>query len=353
MATKYKAADGYWYIKYKSIDGKWRSKFCGKNATASDAETIRKQCDAQELNRRHSGAVRIVDADIYESLQYYRDNEIPKSRTGRPKSSKGIVNYQAIATQFIEWLKIHRCKTISDVSPGIVHGYIDYLIHDKKRSASNVSKVRQVLNNFFDWAISKNYTTINPAKDLPNPKRKKSIPRYFTSEELRRIFDEAKEPYSTIFKFLYLTGLRIGELGNLEWSDYIESQRHIIIRVKEGNKTKREEIVPLNDAAVHILEQQKETVQGQYVFYNSDGLKLRNNNIYNHLKIITGKNRLNIPDVSPHTFRHTCASHLAIAGVSLYIIKDILRHASIKETEIYAHLSKEAVATAIQKLSLH
>jgi integrase len=76
--------------------------------------------------------------------------------------------------------------------------------------------------------------------ELPLPKLETKKPRYFSEEELSNIFAEAIEPYRTIFKFLYLTGLRIGELENLEWLDFNERQRYITIRVTDKNKTKRE-----------------------------------------------------------------------------------------------------------------
>jgi site-specific recombinase XerD len=349
MATKFKAADGFWYIKYKGLDGKWKSKFCGKAANATDAETIRKLYDSEELNRRHSATVRIVDTDIYEALKNYKENEIPKSRTGRPKSFKGIQRYEAIIDNTEKWFQKKGVQAYSDVTEDIIKSFFDDMVYNLKRSASTISKHRQILINFFDWSISKNYCTINPASVINNPKKEKKIPRFFTHDELNKIFSAAKEPYKNVFKFLYLTGLRIGELGNLEWSDYIEGQNHIVLRVMEGNKTKREEIVPLNKAATAIIEEQKKQVKGKYVFENAHGNKLDNANIYRALEVILKNEK--ITNASPHTFRHTCASHLVIQGVSLYIVKEILRHASIKETEIYAHLSKEAVSQAIEKLT--
>jgi integrase len=279
----------------------------------------------------------------------YRDTVVPQSNTGRPKGQKSIQRYKAIINNFIEWFERSNAKAFSDIKPDIIAEFFNYMVDGLKRSASTISKHRQMLINFFDWAIAKGYTTGNPATAIKNPKREKKIPRYFTEEELRKIFAAAKPPYKNLFRFLYLTGLRIGEAGNLEWGDYDRGQKHIVLRVMEGNKTKREEIVPLHVSAIAILEEHKDVSPGRYIFTNSAGGKLKNSKIYSQLLSVTKKT--GILNASPHTFRHTCASHLAIAGVSLYIIKDILRHASIKETEIYAHLSKDAVASAIERLS--
>jgi len=117
------------------------------------------------------------------------------------------------------------------------------------------------------------------------------------------------------------------------------------------NKTKREETVPLNKDAMKILRQRKGAQeQSTYIFVNAEGNKPDNDNIYRNLKRILKS--LNIFNASPHTFRHTCASHMVIKGVSIYVVKEILRHMSVKETEVYAHLSNQAVKNAVDVLSV-
>ncbi len=86
----------------------------------------------------------------------------------------------------------------------------------------------------------------------------------------------------------------------------------------------------------------------RFIFTNKIGAKLDDANIYRNLKIILDNEK--IINASPHTFRHSCASHLVIKGVSIYVVKDILRHASVEETEIYAHLTQDATRAAIELL---
>ena len=116
-----------------------------------------------------------------------------------------------------------------------------------------------------------------------------------------------------------------------------------------GNKTKRIETIPINEDAHAILEQRKAAGDSnRFIFLNAAGNRLDNENMYRNLKRILKK--LDIADASVHTFRHTFASHLVIQGVSIYIVRDLLRHASVKETEIYAHLSKESTRNAVSRL---
>lgn len=354
MATRfYKKSEQTWYVKYKDPSGKWKNVSCGKNATASDAEVIRKKYDSEELNRRHDTCVRILDTGIIEQLEHYKENEIPKKLSGELKGKKSSQRYQAIIDKFVSYLDEKQKSKYSDIKSIDIDQFFDTL-HALKMSTSSLSKYREVLIRFFDWSIKKYFCTSNPAENINTFSRKKSIPRYFSNDELTKIFNAAKGQYKNVFKFLYLTGLRAGELCNLKWSDYVESESFIVIRVMEGNKTKREGKVPLNDDAVSILKEQCDNKKSPdsmvYIFTNEHGFQLDDSNIYRHLQVVAKNEK--IPDAKVHTFRHTCASHLVIKGVSLYIVKEILRHASIRETEIYAHLSTEAVGTAIKMLAV-
>lgn len=349
MATTFKR-DGIWYIKYKDHAGAWKNKSCGPNATAAEAELIRKKHDAEEFNRRHDIDIRPVSVDFFEHLDYYREHEIPRSTTGRPKSRKTIIRYQAIPDRFKTWCGTKGYTRYQDLTGDRMRDFFDLLM-GQNMSASTISKYREVLTNFFKWSVGKHLCRSVPMDQVKNPKRTKTPPRFFSVAELKAIFEEARPPYLNIFRFLFLTGMRIGELGNSEWSHYIEHLQMLRIPVMEGNKTKREEMIPLNKNAIAILEAQKIiTGHQKYIFLNNKGVKLDNENIRRAL--IWVMKAKEITDASPHTFRHSCASHLVIKGVSLYIVRDILRHASIRETEIYAHLSREATRSAIDKLTL-
>lgn len=348
MATTFKRG-GIWYIKYKDHTGTWRNKSCGPDISAAEAEILRKKHDAEEYNRRHDTTIRPVSVNFFDHLDNYRNNEIPRSTTGRPKGRKTITRYQAIPDRFKAWCGTMGYTTYSDLTNERMREFFDVLIGNKM-SASTISKYRQELINFFKWSVEKSFCRSVPMDLIKNPKREKKPPRFFSESELKDIFSEARPPYLNIFKFLYLTGMRIGEIGNAEWSHYIEHLKMLRIPVMEGNKTKREEMIPLNAGAIAILEEQKAITGNQkYIFLNNRGCKLDNENIRRAL--IWVMKAKNIISASPHTFRHTTASHLVIKGVSLYIVRDILRHASIRETELYSHLSREATRSAIDKLS--
>jgi integrase/recombinase XerC len=350
MASIFRDKTGIWHIKYKDPFGKWKKKSCGPDATFAEAELLRNKHISEEFNRRHEIQIRPVSNDLSERLDFYREHEIPRSTTGRPKSKKSIIRYQAIPDRFKTWCGSKGYRTYSDITPGRCRDFFDVL-QDNKFKASTISKYRQILIAFFKWSAAQHLCQSVPMDLIKNPKRENKLPRFFSLDELGKIFGEARPPYLNIFKFLYLTGMRIGEIGNAEWGHFLEPVALLKIPVMEGNKTKREETIPLNSSALKILaEQRSATGHQRYMFLNLNGRKLDNENIRRALGWVLKKH--NIANASPHTFRHTTASHLAIDGVSLYIIRDILRHASIRETECYAHLSKEATRAAIDRLSV-
>lgn len=351
MATRYQDKKGYWYVQYKDVSGKWKSKYCGKNATASDAETIRKSYDAIELNTKHNLPLRIVNLPLKDALEQYIKTEIPKdSIYNVPRSRKTIIRNTAILKNLLEYTQSKNLKQISQIDATIALSFFEYLkAPPSPRKPATIRKYRQVLSQTWKVFQKLNYCKDNPWLSVPNPKRTKGVPRFFSENELETIFTNANEPYKSIFRFLYYTGIRTGELCNLRWSDYVESGNYIIIKVQEGNKTKRVGTVPLNPNAVDILRLQKQNACSEFIFINGHGRQLDNGNIYNHF--IKIKIAHNIPDCRPHTFRHTFASHLAMKGASLQTLQKLLRHSKIEETMVYAHLTEKYVANAVTLLS--
>jgi integrase/recombinase XerC len=352
-----------WYIKYKDHSNNWRMRSC-MTTKKSEAEIIRKKYDAEEFNRIHKAPVRIADYSTIEAFEKFRDFELIKSCTGKDKQPTSIRREKRALDNFIDFLKLTHITKLTDLNKMIVEKFFT------ERSANRISprtrrEERRVIRKFFVWAIQNHLVVENPTDTIPTPQSEPKKPRYFREKELEKIFNASKPPYTDIFKFLYLTGLRIGELSNLEWSDFLEDTDELTIRVIEarrrkdnkgirieGNKTKREECIPLNADAIEIIKRRKKENQGknQYVFVNGHGTKLDNDNIYRNLERVL--DACNIKDGSPHVFRHTFASHLVIKGVSLYVVRDLLRHKSIIETEIYAHLSNETKKNAACLLKL-
>jgi len=347
-----------WYIRYKDEKNVWQYKSCGKSATRVDADYLANEYSARELNRHHRAPVRMIKTDLEKALIDFRDDQIPRSSMGIDKQQSSIRRESASVNNIIEFVKSQGLTIFRSFDKDMAQKFMDHR-KDVGMSVKTRREERRLLRKFFKWAKKQMFCIEDPTEDIIAPKLQKRNPRYFSEEELIAIFNLARGPYRSIFKFLYLTGLRTGELCNLEWRDYNRRTRTLTIRVvtadkknrTPGNKCKREETIPINDSADEILQERRTTNESaQFVFLNHGRNRLDDDNIYKNLMPILRK--LEILDASPHTFRHTFASHLVIAGVSIYIVKDLLRHASVLETEVYAHLAKDSTRSAVDKLDM-
>jgi site-specific recombinase XerD len=347
MASLFKRGK-VWYVKFKDSAGQWQNKTCGRKITRAEAEQIERRYSTIELNHLHNAPIRMVILELNYALAEFRDKELLRGQKG-DKAASSINREQTTTNNFILYCALKKFSRFSDLTDEEIQGYLDWRRVEKKIMPKTRQEDHRILVKFFEYAKKKNYCADNPAKRVSAPRIEQKKPRYYSEGELSKIFLSAKEPYNSIYRFLYHTGLRSGELCNLEWRDWNEEQKFITIRVMEGNKTKHEEIVYLNPSAMDILKERRATAESFiYVFVNGSRNKLDTDNIYRNLMVLLGT--LEIKDACVHTFRHTTASHLAIKGVSLYVIKEILRHKSIVETEIYAHLSKESLKNAMDYL---
>lgn len=343
----------YWWVKY-SINGKEfrESTRCEKKF---DAEQILKaKYIPQEINSFNKINLFIVKKELKKCLVEYRDQVLIHSDDGIKRKSSGTINRQQTnINNFISYVDLQKITKFDNITEDVIRDYIqNHLIKFKKKKENTVYKDVQILKTFFQWAKKKYYCSEDPTENIRNPKPPPTVPRFFSHEEVKKIFNNAKEPYLSMFKLLYLTGLRIQELLNVEWTDVISERKLIIIRVKDGNKPKRETFVHLNESALSVIKEMEKTKGvNKYLFTNQIGNQHKQGKVSSYAVRLYTKLGIS-PEDPNHSWRHTCASHLVIAGVSLYIVKEILRHKSIKETEIYAHLSRESVQKALELLVL-
>jgi integrase/recombinase XerD len=347
---------GVWYVRFKDIDGQWKQESCGRGLDKKQAEVVALEKRKLEINMRHKAPVCIIKTTMIDQINAFRNSEITRPVDGRMRRRNTIKRYQAILDGFLQYCEDHQFVKYSDFGIYEAEKFFEYLVVEKKYSASCISKYRLTLINFFDWSLRQHFIKESPMTTIKNPKKVKRIPFYYSHDQLTQIFANATGVYQNIFRFLYLTGLRIGELGNAQWEHFDSVTNSLIIPLMEGNKTPREESIPIENDALEIIREQKRNLlkvstpdSRKYIFINEKGGKVDNGNMERNFYI--ARNRSGIAKGSPHTLRHTFASHLAIAGYPLQFIQRLLRHASIRETEIYAHLCDAAPREAIKSLS--
>ena len=261
---------------------------------------------------------------------------------------KSTERYREIVSHFNNFCKTRKIVNFSDVNNSELESYKQQRY--EKVKPITVNHELTILHTFFEYAKKFGYTRKNPVEGITRYKVNKKIVRFFSEEEIKLILENCTERLYPIFLTLANTGMRKGELLNLEWPDIDFEARKIRIRIKDfwTPKTGEERDVPLNNQLCNFLKKLYENKkEGRWVFSTTGGQQPR------HLRedLIRLCKRLNIEKANLHTFRHTFASHLVMKGVDLPTVQKLLGHRDISTTMIYAHLAPNHLAGAVKKLS--
>lgn len=215
-------------------------------------------------------------------------------------------------------------------------------------SSKSISHNLSSLKSFYNYFLRQEEIVYNPTDGVERPKIEKNLPTSLTEDEILKLLDiEVKNEFDSrkkaIFELLYSTGIRISELTNMELSN-IDFDDCLIRIMGKGSK---ERIIPLGDYAVSYLEDYINNYRSRlniknssYVFLNNRGGRLSRQFIFKIIKLECIKKGIK-KNVSPHTLRHTFATHLLKNGADLRIIQELLGHENISTTQIYTHLTNE------------
>lgn len=226
---------------------------------------------------------------------------------------------------------------------------IENFISKLNLESSSISNYLSAYKTFYNYYIKIGKININPIDKVDSPKLSKHLPTYLTVEEVDKLLDiDIKDAFSarnkSLLELLYATGLRISELINLEFKN-IDLNECIIRIMGKGSK---ERIVPINDLAIKYLKiyvkdyryKLVKKEQNNFVYINNHGKKMTRQGVFKMIKKRTQETGIK-KDVSPHTLRHSIATHMLENGADLRIIQEFLGHESIGTTQIYTHLTNQ------------
>ncbi len=232
-----------------------------------------------------------------------------------------------------------------------------YLAVLKEKNLGNRSVGRHLssLRSFFRFLTRENHLKINPILMLSSPKLDKHLPSFMTEAEVAKLIESAfakndKDERGlrdrAILETFYSSGLRISELVALSLSD-IDFISGII---KVMGKGKKERMVPIGDIALMAIRKylDKRKKQGEAIFLNKNGKRITTRGVWDIVKKYLKSAGIN-QGVSPHTFRHSFATHLLNRGADLRTVQELLGHASLSTTQIYTHLTTEKLKSVYDK----
>ena len=248
--------------------------------------------------------------------------------------------------------------SIENINVSIIESFIKYLF---KSESSTYSQARIVsgLKSFFNYLLLEEKIDINPMELIDSPKLVRKLPETLSIQEIEIIINavdlDSKEGMrnKAILETLYSCGLRVSELVNLK----VQNLFLDIGFIKVLGKGMKERLVPIGTKAaecisIYMKEYRtnlniSEGFEG-YLFVNRRGKNLTRNMIFIIVKDLVKKAGLN-KNISPHTFRHSFATHLIEGGADLRAVQEMLGHESITTTEIYTHLNKNYLKEVVNK----
>ncbi len=234
-------------------------------------------------------------------------------------------------------------------------------IYELGLEASSQSRIISGIKSFFNYLLLEDIIKSNPSEFLETPKLPRKLPEVLSIEEINLLLDTINmstpegERNKAMLETLYGCGLRVSELVSLKISELLFNEGFIRV-IGKGNKQR---LVPIGSVAIKQVEQYIKKVRyttkpkpgfEDFVFLNRRGKQLTRVMVFTIIKQLAQKAGIN-KTISPHTFRHSFATHLINGGADLRAIQEMLGHESITTTEIYTHLDNEFLREAI--ISFH
>jgi len=233
------------------------------------------------------------------------------------------------------------------------------ILKGKNLGNRTVNRRLSALRSFFKFLTREGYIKANPILILSSPKLEKHLPSFMTEDEVVKLIEAAFQKDEkdemglrdrAILETFYSTGLRISELVGLSTDDV----DFISGIVKVMGKGKKERIVPIGEVAIQAIRKylEKRRKQNNAIFLNKNGKRITTRGVrdivekYIHMAGIK-------QGVSPHTFRHSFATHLLNRGADLRTVQELLGHANLSTTQIYTHLTTERLKSVYDKAHPH
>ncbi|WP_423788909.1 site-specific tyrosine recombinase XerD [Lactobacillus apis] len=231
---------------------------------------------------------------------------------------------------------------------------------DLNKATSSISRMISSLRKFYQWLVRQNIQKINPMLEIDSPKKEHRLPVALSVDEVTKLLDQPDVTKKlgirdrALLETLYATGIRVSELINLKFSDLHEELKLL----KVLGKGSKERLIPISDVAISWIKSYQEKVRdplllksGKYtdtIFLNNRGGALTRQAVWQIIKRYCQMAGIS-KNVTPHTLRHTFATHLLENGADLRVVQEILGHSDISTTQIYTNLSQQHILQVYAK----
>ena len=271
--------------------------------------------------------------------EYLEFLEVEKGLSGNT-----VEAYRNDLTSFLDFCSQRGANEIDEIDRSDINAYI-LKLRDEKYSPSSVVRKIASMRGFFKWFCANDYGKKNPTQTLERPKLPKRLPKVMTVDELNTILNtDLNKEEKLIVELLYGCGLRVSELVNLKLSN-IDIKSKYIQCCGKGSK---ERVVPFGKKAKDALERyfkyrdiivmQNKLNNPKDLFIKENGKRISRQDVYNFIRKQGEKIHKHI---SPHTLRHSFATHLLENGADLRVVQELLGHSDVSTTQLYTHITKK------------
>lgn len=276
----------------------------------------------------------------------------------RGLSKNTVDSYQLDLNQFIEYLDKEKITDWPE-DPLIIDSYLAKQ-RDEGKKTSTISRGITTLRRFYRYLLRQHILVVDPLIQIDTPKQEKRLPLALSQKEVEQLLAQPDIKTTTglrdraILELLYATGMRVSELINLKEAD-LHTDLKIIRVLGKGSK---ERLVPVTDFALNWLDKYlknvrdpallKKGVACDFLFLNNRAGQLTRQAVWQSIKKYSKLAKID-KDITPHTLRHTFATHLLENGADLRVVQEILGHSDISTTQIYTNLSQKHILDVYQK----
>ena len=315
-----------------------------------DSTIVQKFLDYLKLERRFSQhTAKCYGADLSQFGEF-----LISASDGGPPSAEPVPLVQqqehvgsstAVATQTHPKLD----QLLLSAETGAVRAYLAFL-NEKQYSKATIARKLATLRSFYKFLVKRNQIGSNPVVAVRTPKQDKKLPRFLEYEEVKRLLDTppmdnwlgARD--RAILETLYSTGIRVSELValNMDDIDFLGEVIHI------RGKGKKERIAPISSSALQVIQhymefrnkraQNNSNFDSKVLFVNKHGRRLSTRSVRRKMDKYLTMAGLD-PLISPHTLRHSFATHMLNNGADLRSVQELLGHQSLSTTQVYTHLT--------------
>lgn len=268
-----------------------------------------------------------------------------------------LESYRRDLRKFISFLEKGKITSPQKVDRPLITGYL-LSLKEEGRAPSTISRNVASIRSFFNFLVQESALEDNPAQLIKAPRIEKKLPRVLTAKEVDRLLQQPRNDGQAglrdkaMLELLYASGIRVSELVSLNVIDFSPEVGYLRCR----GKGMKERIVPIGSMAVScVLEylhncrpKMQKMNDEKALFLNHHGRRLTRQGFWKILKKYAQKSRIN-GEITPHTLRHSFATHLIENGADLRSVQEMLGHSDISTTQIYTQITRRKIREVYDK----